>query len=793
MKYILDLRVKFIILILLITAVSCCAQSINNENKRPKVGLVLSGGGAKGLAHIGLLRLIDSLGIKIDYITGTSMGGVLGGLYAMGYSADQLDSIATHMNWKRILRNEIPLNEVDIVEKDEYGQYALSLPANRLKPGLPSALIEGQKLSEIFNSLTFPVRDIHDFSKLPIPLKVTTTDIVTGERILQTQGSLPLALRATMSIPGVFSMTYIDGNPYVDGGLARNFPVEEVREMGADVVIGGYTGFRLYVKQEVQQPLKMIVQTQAFGSVEDSKKQMDKTDILVNFNEALTGFGPADFTKNKEIIAAGKKKAQQILTQLEHLKSQQLLSKTDTIKSEHLVKNISSQKYVFISEDGDTIRNQKELAWLHSKWNLELSALNNVKEVNGAVDRLYATQYYDKVYYTYSSDDEMTTNVFVKSAPKTTFKAAAHYDTDQSAGVILNYTFRNLLTPHSRFLLTVDAAERFKFRVNYYTLFSKKSRAWLKANVEYRNQKNNDFILSLTSPLADDFNYFNRNLSTFIGAGYAFSRNMMLEGGLLYERENTFRKESLVANILGLENENNLYSHHNLAFVLKLEQQSLDAPYFSRKGNHFVFETKFSFNNSITLNKPLLADSAALAVYSYLDPFSSLYKGGTPGNILRISVADVYAKPISEKVSFIVNGFSSVNYSTKNGMDADNYFYFGDKLAVGGLGEKFNLAAPDFIGLNRQELLFNSVNVLGGALQYNIFKNVYLRPKVNYGWENDSFNILKNIFTSDNMLGYGAHIGYMSIIGPIDFSLSKSSISGIHLPWRVYFSFGFKF
>ncbi|MDZ7608767.1 MAG: patatin-like phospholipase family protein [Cyclobacteriaceae bacterium] len=157
---------------------------------RPKVGLVLSGGGAKGLAHIGVLRAMENAGLTPDYITGTSMGSIVGGLYALGYSADEIEVIASQIDWDAVLSNRIPLEEITIEEKEYYGRYLAELPIEGWKPGLPKGLIEGQQLSEILSRLTRSAHDIADFSLLPIPFACVGADIATGEPVLLNKGSL---------------------------------------------------------------------------------------------------------------------------------------------------------------------------------------------------------------------------------------------------------------------------------------------------------------------------------------------------------------------------------------------------------------------------------------------------------------------------------------------------------------------------------------------------------------------------------------------------------------------------
>ncbi|RYD88829.1 MAG: patatin, partial [Sphingobacteriales bacterium] len=317
---------KHILSLLLISAILLCtirSYSQTNGKTPPKIGLALSGGGAKGLAYIGLLKKIDSLGIKVDYVTGTSMGGVLGGLYAMGYSGKQLEDIVNNISWDRVLTNKVPLSQVNIEEKDEYGNYMLELPIFNGKPALPNSMIEGQYLSEILNTYAYPSRNITDFSKLYIPLQITTSDIINGGLVMQKLGSLPLVIRATMAIPAVFSTVYIDGKVLVDGGLDRNFPVDEIKNMGADYVIGGYTGFHILKEKEIKGPLNIIMQTYAFNGVKDSKQQMEKTDLLIDYTDILTGYSSADFQRYKEILRRGEIEANKYLPQLIKLAEQQ--------------------------------------------------------------------------------------------------------------------------------------------------------------------------------------------------------------------------------------------------------------------------------------------------------------------------------------------------------------------------------------------------------------------------------------------------------------------------------------
>ena len=212
------IRTFFFVITLVGISLNTSAQS------RPKIGLVLSGGGAKGIAHIRVLQALDSLGIVPDFIAGTSMGSVVGGLYAAGYTGNEIDSIAKTLDWQQLMSNSVSLDEINIEEKDEFGRYIYELPMSGFKPKLPLGLIEGQHIEELLSRLFFHVNGISNFQQLPTPFLCVASDIVKGEPVVLNRGSLPQAIRASMSIPSVFAPVRIDNRLLVDGGVFNNPP-----------------------------------------------------------------------------------------------------------------------------------------------------------------------------------------------------------------------------------------------------------------------------------------------------------------------------------------------------------------------------------------------------------------------------------------------------------------------------------------------------------------------------------------------------------------------------------------
>jgi NTE family protein len=195
---------------------------------RPKVGLVLSGSGAKGLAHIGVIKVLEEVGIKVDYIGGASMGSIIGGLYAANYNSDSLTRIAHDLNWISFFNNEADRDKFSFREKEEKDRYHFSLAAEKFKIQLPASFSSGQNVSDVLSQLFWPYLTLRDFSKLPTPFLCVATNFDDGKPVVLGHGYLPDAILASMSIPSVFAPVCIDSMFLIDGGVSDNFPVVAV-------------------------------------------------------------------------------------------------------------------------------------------------------------------------------------------------------------------------------------------------------------------------------------------------------------------------------------------------------------------------------------------------------------------------------------------------------------------------------------------------------------------------------------------------------------------------------------
>jgi len=259
---------------------SAKAQKEKQDAPKPKVGLVLSGGGAKGLAHIGVLKVIDSLGIKIDYVAGTSMGSIIGGLYASGYSGKQLDAIFQNIDFDTVINDDLPRSSTAFSERDDMEKYAVKLPFNDFKIRLPSALSKGHNTYSLFIKLLLHVNAVDDFSKLPIPFFCVATNIENGQQVILDSGNLTQSLMASSALPTLFQPVTINNDLLIDGGVVNNYPIEELRAKGMDVIIG-VKGNKDYTRAYVLGKLKLKSGEKI--SYKDFKKGIDNLVATNNF------------------------------------------------------------------------------------------------------------------------------------------------------------------------------------------------------------------------------------------------------------------------------------------------------------------------------------------------------------------------------------------------------------------------------------------------------------------------------------------------------------------------------
>ncbi|MGE7956758.1 patatin-like phospholipase family protein [Pseudomonas sp. NPDC089530] len=279
------------------------------EAPRPKIGLVLSGGAARGLAHIGVLKALEEQGVKIDAIAGTSMGAVIGGLYASGYKIDELEKLALSIDWKQALSDAPPREDIPFRRKQDDRDFLVKQKLSFRDDGslgLPLGVIQGQNLALLLESMFAHASDTRDFDKLPIPFRAVATDISSGEKVVFRKGHLPRAIRASMSIPAVFAPVEMDGRLLVDGGMTDNIPLDVARDMGVDIAIVVDIGTPLRSRQQLANVVDVLNQSITLMTRRNSEEQLatlHKNDVLIQ--PPLASFAVTDFGRAQEMIDAG--------------------------------------------------------------------------------------------------------------------------------------------------------------------------------------------------------------------------------------------------------------------------------------------------------------------------------------------------------------------------------------------------------------------------------------------------------------------------------------------------------
>jgi NTE family protein len=775
------------------------AQQSDAQN-RPKVGLCLSGGGAKGLAHIGLLKLIDSLNIKIDYVTGTSMGAVVGGLYASGWSGKQIDSLAHTLDWSVLLNQYVPMNQVNIDERDEYHNYMSEISIKNLKIQL-NGLLDGQSLVEILTKFTHHVNHISDFDKLPIPFRCMAVDINTVTPVVLKSGDLVMAMRASMSIPTVFKPIKSDSLLLVDGGVLNNFPVKELKDMGADFVIGSYTGARLLDESEMNTLDKILLQTSFFYSISESKESIKQCNIFNNLTENMKKIGSGAFKKSNRIMKVGDQIAQKVLPQLMDLAAQQRASGLVFQKE-----NLSVLKRHFIVNNIFIESNTNELDEKFIRNNIDIKIEDTVsdRDLDNSLKKIYAHRNLYSAYYSKEQIDSHRYDLHYKviQDAKLKFKGALRYDTEFGAGFILNVTARNLLGRNSRLVVTVALAESSKYRIHY--------RKYLKnarLSVNTLLSRDKDIITAYTPNGASDNSFINIYQKFDVGFNYALTSNSSTYLGLTSDVSN-FKPRFAQSNALG----NNLIELEDVTFGAHWQYRfhTLDRRFFPRHGVDFTVENKFVLVSLQDLKTKILSIQNGTIITEELPGLTLV---SNPHNRLKMRF-NAYL-PITHKLTcaFNINGGITIPNIFKlesNDVISDTSFVFTNDIPitqsyfVGGIEQRSRNNQIPFMGLKDAEYTVQNFAAVQLGFQYSVTQRILVTPTFSYCYGSNSLKdfgsnlkylSFKKSPISDekdfnSLYAYGLSLGYRSPIGPITLNASKSSFTD---DIRFYFGMGYLF
>jgi len=711
--------------------------------KRPKVGLVLSGGGAKGFAHIGVLKVLEEAGVKIDYIGGTSMGAVIGGLYAIGYNATQIDSIIEVTNFGNLMNDFIPRSSKSFFERKKDERYALTLPFDGFRIGSPEALSKGMYGFNMLSRLTLPVRHIRDFNKLPTPFLCMGTNIAIGEQVLFDKGILAQALAGSSALPSVFSPVLIDDNLIVDGGVINNYPIDEVKKMGADIVIGVDVQSGLLNKDQLRDATKIFFQITNLQMIEKMKANATKTDIYIRPD--VRNYGAVTFDKAVEIVKKGED-----ATFAVYEKINRLVDKSKPYQKPKL--KIATDSLTIISIKCNELKNYSR-DYIIGKLRFKPGQRVSFKDVETGINNLDATQNFNVVNYHFDKNgeyDDLILNL-TESPVDMHLRFGLHYDGLYKSALLVSVSNKKTLFKNDFLSLDLGLGDNIRYYFDYYI--------------------DNGFNLSFG--FKSQLNQFNRNVSSEINPAIVDASNKNLINVDYADLSNQVYFQSIFVNkfLLGVgtdfqylkvssetqATEKPLIDNSTYLSVFGyLKHDSYDNRYFPKNGYYFSgnFQTYFFSSDYIDEFKPFSVASAEFGIAKTLFNKTSFKFTAEAGT----SIGDK-SVPFFD---FVLGGYGY--YAINN----FNYFYGYDFLSIAG----------------------NSI--LGSTLtiDYEIFKKNHINFSANYA------NLGDNLYDSLEWLslpkysGYALGYGLETVIGPVEVKYSWSPENKIGYVW---FTVGFMF
>lgn len=429
--------------------------------KKTKIGLSLSGGGAKGFAHVGVLKVLDSLGVKVDYISGTSMGAIVGGLYASGYSGKDIEKIINDTDFSAILIRQKSRKEATFFDKS-VDKYILSFPIQKRKITLPSSISSGQNTIYILKELFKNVSNIHDFSQLPIPFMCVATNLETGKTKIFEKGDLVKSIMASSAFPSLIEPVKINDTIYVDGAMAINLPSKPLKDKGIDIVIGVNLSTGLNDKEQINNIVDILNQIVDFSIQKETENQLYYTDININPN--LKGIKITSFDQKKTILDTGYEEA---LKYVETLKKLPKKNKEDEIKIP--INPILSNLYKIDSlvVQHNFIYNKD---YIQGKMRLKIPSVQTYSSINKMVDNLYATNNFSLINYDIIHKNNK--NILQLSTTEINnqymMKFGLHYDKIFKTGLLINLTFKRLIFNNSTISLDLIIGDNPRYYLNYF-------------------------------------------------------------------------------------------------------------------------------------------------------------------------------------------------------------------------------------------------------------------------------------------------------------------------------------
>lgn len=451
------------------------------ENDSLKIGLVLSGGGAKGIAHIGILKAIEEAGIQIDYLTGTSMGSLVGGLYAIGYTPEQLMEIARSSNLQELFSDRKNRQYISNFEKQYDSRTIATFPISGREIDLPIGVVAGQNIYTYLSRLTWSVHGTESFDNFPIPFAAIATVLETGEAKVFRSGYLPDAIRASISVPSAIVPHSIDDTLYVDGGLARNLPVQDVLEMGANFVIAVDVSNPLMSQEELSGFASIMNQSIGYRIYEKNREQAELADLVIRPDSLMNNISMTDFNKTEELLQIGEKIGERYADQFREIAVKQ--NKSVTVRPG--VGNPGALPINDVIISGNTLLDDE---YILRQLDFNPGARLSPDLIEEKVTKLYSSRFYEGVTYRIVPDSSYYYNIQINITEneKDALRLGLRYETKTQASILAELSFRNLLHSGSLTKFDIRLGDRVQLKADHIYYGALGSRLAVLTSLQYQ-------------------------------------------------------------------------------------------------------------------------------------------------------------------------------------------------------------------------------------------------------------------------------------------------------------------
>lgn len=743
----------------LVVSITLGAQTKHTEN--PKVGLVLSGGGAKGFAHIGVLKVIEKSGIRLDYIGGTSMGAIVGAFYASGYTAHQIDSLFRSVNFDNIIQDNLPRSAKTFYERDNSERHVVQLPFDRFKLSLPSSLSKGQNTYNLLTKNLAHVSEVTDFSKLPIPFLCIATDVETGEQVLLENGYLPEAVSASGALPSLFSPVQIGGKILIDGGVTNNYPIDELRAKGVDLIIGVDVQDTLRLRENLKSAPEVLLQINNYRTVRQMQRKKPETDVYIR--PKIDAYSVVDFDLGATIVEEGERAALVSYKKLLEIAARQ---KDTTLPQQ---RRYAGPENLTIPKAQDSIQidwvaiqgnENYTRSYILGKLKLVPPLKTTYDRLNEGINNLSATGNFDRVVHRIKNADgqNMLSIQLRESRSTQSINLALHYDDLYRTAGLINFTKKRFLAKNDVLSFDFIAGDNIRYNLDYYidkgfywSVGAQSTLTTYEQGISARTiEETRPIQLPGINRLSLDF----LDLTNKLFVQTLFVKQFALDLGIQHK----FLDVETETVISETEEESSfIFERSHLAGAYaQLKYDSLDKKYFPTSG--FYFDGDFD-------------------LFLYSSDFNNTFSE------FGISNANFkYAFGISPKLS----GVLELAGGLKIGAGENGFLDF----FLGGFGaKKVNNQVP-FLGYDFLGIAGDSYVKAGIDINYELFTKNYVTFAANFA------NVGFDIFTTANWLpppeqtGYSLGYGVETFLGPLQarYSYSPERNRGIG-----FISLGFQF